>query len=197
LEKIILVIKKLNPKKLVLLDRDGVINFDSDAYIKSSEEWIPIPGSLDAIAALNKAGIDVCVITNQSGIGRNLFTPKTLEAMHDKMNGLLADLGAKILRIYFCPHLPSDHCNCRKPNTGMLDALESEFNISVNTVPFIGDSGKDLELAHRKNCLPVLVKTGKGADYFESKLHTTPWAKSCLVFDDLKSASSYLLDKHF
>lgn len=190
-------IKKINPHKLVLLDRDGVINFDSDAYIKNPEEWSPIPGSLEAIAAFNNVGIDVCIITNQSGLGRKFFTQKTLDSMHDKMNNLLASVGGTILRIYFCPHLPSDHCNCRKPNTGMLDALENEFNISVRNVPFIGDSGKDLELAYRKNCLPVLVKTGKGADYFESKLHSTPWAKSCLVFDDLKTASSYLISNHF
>jgi D-glycero-D-manno-heptose 1,7-bisphosphate phosphatase len=192
-----MLIKKLKPKKLVLLDRDGVINFDSDEYIKSPEEWIPIPGSLDAIAAFNKAGIDVCIITNQSGLGRNLFSKKTLDAMHAKMDSLLADAGGKILRVYFCPHLPVDQCACRKPNTGMLDTLENEFSISLNNVPFIGDSGKDLELAHRKHCLPILVKTGKGAEYFETKLHLSPWAKSCLVFDDLKGASNYLINHYF
>lgn len=189
--------KILNSKKLILLDRDGVINFDSDNYIKSIDEWIPIPGSLEAIVALNKAKIDVYVITNQSGIGRGFFSLETLNAIHAKMENLLAALGGHFFRIDFCPHLPSDNCICRKPNTGLLDRIENEYNISLEDVPFVGDSKTDIELAFKKHCLPVLVKTGKGNRYFEEGLMTSSWEKSTLVFDNLEQASKELLAKYF
>jgi len=189
--------QSLHAEKLVLLDRDGVINFDSDNYIKTPEEWIPIPGSLEAIAAFNKAGIEVCIITNQSGIGRGFFDLKTLNAMHLKLDRLLKPLGGKIFHVYFCPHLPEDNCKCRKPSTGMLDSLEKDFNISLFNVPFIGDSKKDLELAYLKHCLTILVKTGKGQDYYQSNFSSSPWAQSTRVFENLEQASKQLLATHF
>lgn len=187
----------IDPKKLVLLDRDGVINFDSDNYIKHPDEWIPIPGSLEAISNLNKAGIRVCIITNQSGIGRHFFSLDTLKNIHLKMENLLKTMGGCVSRIYFCPHLPSDNCSCRKPKTGLLNTLESDFNISLNHVPFIGDSETDIQLAHKKNCLPILVKTGKGSRVLENGFAASDLGKSTLVFNNLEDASQHLLATHF
>ncbi len=187
----------LDPKRLVLLDRDGVVNFDSDDYIKSPEEWQPIPGSLEAIAKLNKSNIDVCVVTNQSGIGRGYYSEDTLHAMHQKMADLLSPLGGHITDIAFCPHHPDDACDCRKPNTGMLDILEKKFRISVAGVPFIGDTSKDLELATRKRCLPILVKTGKGQAFYDANFSSSPWASSTEVFENLEQACEHLLSHHF
>lgn len=187
----------INPNKLVLLDRDGVINFDSDDYIKSPAEWKAIPGSLEAIAKLNKAGIKVCVITNQSGVGRGYYSVETLEAMHCKMRDELQVLGGEITDILFCPHTPDQICICRKPNTGMLDLLEKRFKISVAGVPFIGDTAKDLELASRKSCKPILVKTGKGQAFFDADFASSPWIDTTTVFDDLARACEHLLNHHF
>lgn len=147
---------------LVILDRDGVINFDSDNYIKSAQEWRAIPGSLEAIARLSTAGFSVAIATNQSGLGRGLFDLDDLEAMHDKLRQGVAEFGGKIAGIFYCPHTPDQECNCRKPNTGLVDAIEKELGMSANGVPFIGDSLKDLQLGIRKNCQAILVTTGKG-----------------------------------
>ena len=148
--------------KPVILDRDGVINEDSDDYIKSPDEWIAIPGSLSAIAALSGAGYQVLVATNQSGLGRGLFDEFALAAMHQKMAGLVEELGGHIQGVFFCPHAPWDDCNCRKPRTGLLDAMEAELGISLTGAPYVGDSLKDLQCARAKGCRPVLVLTGKG-----------------------------------
>jgi len=149
--------------KLIILDRDGVINEDSDDYIKSWEEWIPIPGSIEAIAALSKAGYTIAVATNQSGISRRLFDEFDLAAMHQKMCELVEGQGGEIAGVFFCPHGPDDGCECRKPGIGLLKQIESEFGTSVTGAPFVGDSGKDLLAAKLAGCLPVLVLTGKGA----------------------------------
>lgn len=191
------MLSKLNPNKLVLLDRDGVINFDSDAYIKSPGEWQAIPGSLETIAKLNAVNIDVVVISNQSGIGRGLFTENTLHAIHKKMCQQLALLNGSIKDIFFCPHTPADACKCRKPNTGLLEAVENKYGISLKHVPFVGDSQKDLELAYKKKCLPILVKTGKGNDYFEHQFKSDPWQGNSLVFASLEAAGNYLIEHHF
>lgn len=148
--------------KLVILDRDGVINLDSDQYIKSPEEWNPIPGSLEAIALLNQAGFRVVVCTNQSGIGRGLFGMDTLNAIHDKMIRALAQLGGHVDAIFFCPHTTTDDCVCRKPKPGMLQEIEARFNISLTNVPAIGDSLRDLQAAAAVGAKPILVLTGKG-----------------------------------
>jgi D-glycero-D-manno-heptose 1,7-bisphosphate phosphatase len=184
----------LDPKHLVLLDRDGVINEDSDAYIKSADEWLPVPGSLETIAKLNQHNIAIVVITNQSGIGRGLFSEQTLMAIHDKMNKSLELMGARVDDIFYCPHSPEQNCACRKPKSGLLDALEKKYALSVKDVPFIGDTDKDLALARSKGCLPVLVKTGKGEAYFN--LHKDALA-DCLVFDNLQQAGDYLLNNYF
>jgi D-glycero-D-manno-heptose 1,7-bisphosphate phosphatase len=149
--------------KLIILDRDGVINEDSDDYIKSAEEWVPIAGSIEAIAALSKAGYTIAVATNQSGISRHLFDEFDLAAMHQKMCDLVEEQGGEIAGVFFCPHGPDDGCECRKPGIGLLKQIESEFGTSVTDAPFVGDSDKDLLAARLAGCRPVLVLTGKGA----------------------------------
>lgn len=148
--------------KLVILDRDGVINHDSAAYIKSPEEWKPIPGSLEAIALLNQAGYRVLVATNQSGVGRGLFDMATLNAIHDKMHRALSLVGGRVDGIFYCPHAQDAGCACRKPRPGLLDEIARRFGVSLEGVPFIGDSLRDLQAGAAVGAQPVLVLTGKG-----------------------------------
>ena len=148
--------------ELVILDRDGVINQQRSDYIKSANEWQPIPGSIEAIARLSHADYTPVVATNQSGLARGLFDLDDLEAMHTKMTQLVEAEGGKLEAIFYCPHHPDDGCKCRKPKTGLLDAIEAEFNTSVADAPFIGDSLRDLEAAQAKACQAWLVLTGLG-----------------------------------
>ena len=148
--------------KFVILDRDGVINFDSPDYIRTRDEWRPIPGSIEAIAALSRAGYEIVVATNQSGLGRGLFGLDELEAMHQKLCALVEERGGRIGSIFYCPHLPQDGCTCRKPATGLLDAAEREYDCSLAGSIVIGDSMKDIGLARAKACQPMLVLTGNG-----------------------------------
>lgn len=148
--------------KLIILDRDGVINYDSDHFIKSPDEWIPIPGSLEAIARLNQAGYRVIVSTNQSGIARGLFNILTLNAIHQKMHTAAQRVGADIDAIFFCPHAADDNCDCRKPKPGMLHEIAKRFDINLKGVPTVGDSLRDLQAGFVSGCTPYLVLTGKG-----------------------------------
>ena len=148
--------------KLVILDRDGVINHDSDQYIKSPDEWRPIPGSLAAIARLNQAGYRVVVATNQSGVGRGLFETDTLIAIHDKMLKALTQVGGRIDAIFFCPHTNADNCDCRKPKPGLFKEIAGRYNVDLTGVPAIGDSLRDLQVAAAVGAQPMLVLTGKG-----------------------------------
>lgn len=148
--------------RYILLDRDGVINQDSDDFIKSPDEWLPIDGSLEAIALLNQQGYKVIVITNQSGLARGLFDVATLEKIHAKMQRLVAEKNGNIEAIYFCPHGPSDDCHCRKPKPGLLEAFAAEHNADLNGMIVIGDSLRDLQSAQAVGASPMLVKTGKG-----------------------------------
>lgn len=147
---------------LIILDRDGVINRDSDEYIKSPEEWIPIDGSLEAIAQLNRNGYRVVVATNQSGIDRGLFSIDTLFEIHKKMYRLLAEVGGTLDGVFFCPHMPKKGCECRKPKPGLLHQIEKRLGVSLQGVPMVGDSLRDLEAARSVGANPVLVRTGKG-----------------------------------
>ena len=148
--------------KLVVLDRDGVINLDRDDYIKSPEEWTPIAGSLEAIARFTQAGFRVVVATNQSGVGRGLFDMTTLNAVHDKMHKAVNQLGGRIDAVFFCPHAQDAGCACRKPQPGMLLAIAERFNVVLAGVPAIGDSLRDLQAASAAGARPILVLTGKG-----------------------------------
>ncbi|MCF8198553.1 MAG: D-glycero-beta-D-manno-heptose 1,7-bisphosphate 7-phosphatase [Sulfuritalea sp.] len=174
--------------KLVILDRDGVINHDSDQYIKSPEEWEPIPGSLAAIARLNQSGYRVVVATNQSGIGRGLFETDTLVAIHDKMVKALAQVGGRIDAIFFCPHTNADVCDCRKPKSGMLKEIGARFNVDLAGVPAIGDSLRDLQAAIDVGAQPMLVLTGKGE--LTAKDPALPAGTS--VFTDLAEAAAHI-----
>lgn len=148
--------------KLIVLDRDGVINEDSDDYIKSPEEWIAIPGSAAAIARLNQAGYQVVVATNQSGVGRGYYDLATLDAIHDKMRDTVAAEGGEIKGIFFCPHSPEEGCDCRKPKSGLIDQIQQALNTDVSGCYIVGDSARDLVCGVQRGCLPVLVRTGKG-----------------------------------
>jgi D-glycero-D-manno-heptose 1,7-bisphosphate phosphatase len=148
--------------KLVILDRDGVINYDSAAFIKTPDEWKPIPGSLEAIAHLTQAGYRVVVATNQSGIGRGLLDMVSFNAINDKMCKAAVQAGGRIDAIFFCPHANTDNCGCRKPATGMFKEISERFGLDLKGVPAIGDSLRDLQCAATVGALPVLVLTGKG-----------------------------------
>ena len=148
--------------RLIILDRDGVINHDSDNYIKSPEEFVPIDGSLEAIARLNQAGWQVAVATNQSGIARGYYDLATLARIHDKLARLLAEAGGRVHGVFFCPHGPDDGCTCRKPAPGLLEEIGRRFQVSLAGVPVVGDSLRDLEAARAVGARPILVETGKG-----------------------------------
>lgn len=180
--------------RIIILDRDGVINEDSDEYIKSPQEWTPVPGSLEAIARLCEAGYSVYVVTNQSGIGRGLFSTQTLESIHNKMSEAVKAAGGLIAGVYYCPHQPEDRCSCRKPAPGMLDSLAKDLNKDIRGAPFVGDSLKDLEAASARGCTPILVRSGKGSRY-EPLLeqHPNPSIRACEVVDDLGGAVDRIL----
>ncbi|TVT59760.1 MAG: D-glycero-beta-D-manno-heptose 1,7-bisphosphate 7-phosphatase [Sedimenticola thiotaurini] len=148
--------------KLVILDRDGVINEDSDEFIKTPEEWLPIPGSLSAIARLNQAGYRIVIATNQSGLGRGLFSIDQLNAIHRKMLQAIVNEGGQIHGIFFCPHAPKEHCECRKPKPGLFHQISERFYCNLSGVPCIGDSLRDLQAASAVGGQPILVRTGKG-----------------------------------
>lgn len=175
--------------KLIILDRDGVINQDSDNFIKSPEEFIPLPGSLEAITRLKKAGYTIAVATNQSGIARGFYDLDTLQQMHDKLASLLDKLGGSVDYIAYCPHGPDDNCDCRKPKTGMYHQIAQHFNTSLDGIPVIGDSLRDLQAAQSVNAKPYLVKTGKG----ERTIAKGEGLEGIPVFDDLAAVVDELV----
>jgi D-glycero-D-manno-heptose 1,7-bisphosphate phosphatase len=174
--------------KLLILDRDGVINHDSDAYIKSLDEWIPIPGAIEAIARLSKAGWTVAVATNQSGLARGYYDDATLQAMHTRLRELVAEQGGELGLIVHCPHGPDDGCSCRKPSPGMLEQIAEHYGVALKGIWFVGDSSGDLNAAQLVDCQPVLVKTGKG-----ERTLAKPLPAGTLVFDDLAAVADRLL----
>jgi D-glycero-D-manno-heptose 1,7-bisphosphate phosphatase len=177
--------------KIVVLDRDGVINEDSDHYIKSPDEWIPLPGSIAAIAKLKEAGYLVAIATNQSGIGRGYFSEEVLSAMHQKLRDQLAEhTDLDIDLIVYCPHKPDEGCDCRKPNPGLLDQIESLLVVDLEGQYLVGDSLKDLQVASAKKMKPILVKTGKGAETLQRELPA-----DVLIQEDLSSAVDHILRK--
>jgi len=175
--------------KLIILDRDGVINEDSDAYIKSPAEWIPVPGSLEAIVRLNNAGYRVVVATNQSGLARGLFDTDTLMQIHAKMHRTLSDLGGAIEAVFFCPHGPDDNCRCRKPKPGLFEQITTRLNCNLSGVPAVGDSARDLVAAAAAGASPVLVRSGKGLRTLKAGLPDD----SIPIYDDLASFVDQLL----
>ena len=177
-------------KPLIVLDRDGVINHDSDAFIKNADEWRALPGSLQAISELAAAGYTVAVASNQSGVGRGLFTLETLEDIHHKMQLECEQEGGHLDRIVFCPHHPNDHCDCRKPLPGLLLQLAAHYDCATEDMLIIGDSLRDLEAAWAVNATACLVRTGNGRQT-ETLL---PVKRKTEVFDDLLAAARQVIN---
>jgi len=176
--------------KLVVLDRDGTINRDSDAYIRSPEEWLALPGSLEAIARLNRAGYTVAVASNQSGVARRLFDEDTLARIHAKMRRTVQAAGGRIDRIAYCPHHPEAGCECRKPAPGLLHRLAGHYGVPLAGVPVIGDSRQDLEAARAAGARPILVRTGNG-----TRTEAAGEAGGVEVYDDLAAAADVLAEE--
>jgi D-glycero-D-manno-heptose 1,7-bisphosphate phosphatase len=175
--------------KLIILDRDGVINYDSPEYIKSPEEWRPIPGSLEAIARLNHAGFRVVVATNQSGLGRGLFDMAAMIAINEKLHRALAHVGGRIDAVFYCPHTADSDCDCRKPKPGLLMEIGQRFGVELTGVPCIGDSLRDLQAAQAVGAQPILVLSGKG----EQTLRQGGFPSNTVIFPDLAFAAAALL----
>ena len=175
--------------QLIILDRDGVINEDSDEFIKSPVEWNPVRGSLEAIARLHRAGWRVVVATNQSGIARKLFDLDTLARIHETMHRSVIESGGLIEAVFFCPHGPDDNCNCRKPLPGMFHDIAARLHINLQGVPAIGDSLRDIQAAQAAGATPLLVKTGKGS----GTVNHPDFDPSVPVYNDLYGAVDHLL----
>lgn len=184
-----LAAESTRPSKLIILDRDGVINHDSEQFIKSPEEWRAIPGSLEAIARLNHAGYRVVIATNQSGIGRGLFDFGTLISINEKMHKQLAQVGGRIDALFYCPHTADSNCECRKPKPGMFIEIGQRFGVALTGVPCIGDGLRDLLAADTVGAQPILVLTGKG----ERTLKEGGFPKHTAIYPDLTFAVSALL----
>jgi len=178
--------------KLVILDRDGVINEDSDDYIKSPDEWVPIPGSLEAVSRLNQAGVRVVVASNQSGLARGLFDIEMLNRIHAKMHRRLAAVGGVVEAVFYCPHGPEDRCGCRKPEAGLLREIEERLMVELRDTVCVGDSLRDLEAARAVGAQPVLVRTGKG----ERTLRAAQGLEGVPVYADLAAFAEAFLQQH-
>ena len=179
------------PMKLVILDRDGVINYDSAQFIKSPDEWKPIPGSLEAIALLNQSGFRIALATNQSGIGRGLFDMATLNAIHEKMHKALGQLGGRIDALFYCPHAADSNCNCRKPKSGMIEEISKRFSVDLHGVPSVGDSLRDLQASAAFGAQPILVLTGKG----DKTLAAGNLPENTWVCSDLEEAAQRIISE--
>ncbi|WP_416189425.1 D-glycero-beta-D-manno-heptose 1,7-bisphosphate 7-phosphatase [Neisseria sp. CCUG17229] len=179
--------------KLIILDRDGVINQDRDDFVKSVDEWIPIDGSMDAIAFLTEAGYTVAVATNQSGIGRKYFTLQDLTEMHAKMHRLALQAGGVIDGIWFCPHLADDNCNCRKPKPGMIQDILDRFQAQAADTWLVGDSLRDLQAIDAVGGKSALVLTGKGKKTLQEKEEELP--ENTQIFDNLLAFAQYIMQE--
>lgn len=175
----------------VILDRDGVINFDSTEYIKSPDEWHPIPGSLEAIAHLNRHGFRILIATNQSGVARGYYDIETLDQIHEKLMRELAAVGGCVEEIFYCPHHPDEKCACRKPQTGLIEQIQAKYPIILPDTYFIGDSLTDIHVAQAMGCRPLLVLTGNG----ERVLAANPALRSIPHFANLAAAVDYVIEQ--
>ncbi|HQR98826.1 MULTISPECIES: D-glycero-beta-D-manno-heptose 1,7-bisphosphate 7-phosphatase [unclassified Polaromonas] len=180
--------------KLVILDRDGTINSDSDDFVKTPDEWMPLLGSLEAIARLTHAGWHVVIASNQSGLGRGLFDVASLNAMHAKMHKLLAALGGRIDAVFYCPHSPEESCTCRKPLPGLFEQIGARFGIPLKGVPTAGDSVRDLLAGATAGCEPHLVLTGKSARHRDGGL-PEGLPPGTLVHTDLPAFVEFILNR--
>ena len=178
--------------KLVILDRDGTINADSVEFIKSPDEWMPLPGALEAIARLNHGGWHVVVASNQSGLGRGLFDVVSLNAIHAKLHKALAAVGGRIDAVFYCPHTPDDKCRCRKPEPGLFEQIGERYGIDLKGVPVVGDTVRDVVAGAAAGCEPHLVLTGHGAQYAGRALPDT-FPAGTQVHQDLSAFADWLL----
>ena len=178
--------------RLVVLDRDGVINQESADYVRSADEWVPLEGSIEAIARLSNAGFSVAIASNQSGLARGFFDTKALADMHSKLHALVANAGGRIEHIAICPHGPDDNCDCRKPLPGLLHQISTTLNISLVNAPVIGDSLRDLKAAQSAGAQPILVRTGNGR---KTECNLPAGLATIDVYDDLATAASALLSE--
>lgn len=174
-------------KKIIILDRDGVINYDSYNYIKTPEEFLPIPGSLEAIATLNRAGYEVIIATNQSGIARGYYDVAMLDQIHEKLRRELAAVDGYISDILFCPHHPDENCTCRKPLPGMLLQISKKHQVNLSDTFFVGDKLSDVQAARAVGCKPLLVRTALEPPAESAEIADVP------RFADLAQAVSYLV----
>lgn len=180
--------------KLVIFDRDGTLNEDRDDYVTTVDEWTPIPGALEAVAALTQAGWRAVVATNQSGLGRGLFDMATLNSMHLKLNQKLAECGGRIDAVFFCPHVPSDECDCRKPMPGLLTQIGERFAVDLKHVPAVGDSLRDLQAAQAAGCEPHLVLTGKAGHLDQTQLAAMlAQVPQAIVHKDLAAFAEFVI----
>jgi len=182
--------------KLIILDRDGTINEDRDDFVKSPDEWVPIPGALEAISRLNHAGWHVVVASNQSGLGRGLFDMGTLNAMHVKMNQALARHGGRVDAVFFCPHTPEENCSCRKPLPGLMELIGERYGVALGGVPMVGDSLRDLLAGQAAGCPTHLVRTGKSAALDAAQLaRMLERAPATQVHADLAGFADHVLQR--
>jgi D-glycero-D-manno-heptose 1,7-bisphosphate phosphatase len=186
----------MSPMKLVILDRDGTINEDRDDFVKSPDEWVPLPGALEAIARLNHAGWHTVIATNQSGLGRGTFDMSTFNGMHAKMNQMLAKQGGRIDAVFFCPHAPDESCTCRKPLPGLFVQIGERFGMSLRDVPVVGDSLRDLQAGVAAGCRPHFVRTGKGARLNDAQLaELCALVPGTVVHADLAAFAEHLVQR--
>jgi D-glycero-D-manno-heptose 1,7-bisphosphate phosphatase len=178
--------------KLVILDRDGTINVDSDEYIKTPEEWVPLSGALEAIARMNHAGWHVAVASNQSGLGRGLFDVGSLNAIHAKMHKALGALGGRIDAVFYCPHSPDEGCQCRKPLPGLFEQIGERFGVDLKATPVVGDSARDLQAGVAVGCAPHLVLTGK-AHALKGQALPEAFPPTTTVHEDLAAFADWLI----
>jgi D-glycero-D-manno-heptose 1,7-bisphosphate phosphatase len=180
--------------KLVILDRDGTINVDSDEFVKTPEEWQPLPGALEAIARMNHAGWHVAIASNQSGLGRGLFDVAALNAIHARMHKMLGAIGGRVDAVFYCPHTPGDNCQCRKPLPGLFEQIGERFGVDLRTVPVVGDSLRDLQAGVAVGCQPHLVLTGKAESLRGQPLPDT-FPPNTRVHQDLSAFADWLVTR--
>lgn len=180
--------------KLIILDRDGTINCDSEDFIKTPDEWLPLPGALEAIARLNHAGWHVVIASNQSGLGRGLFDVTALNAIHAKMHKLLAAVGGRIDAVFYCPHSPEESCKCRKPLPGLFEQIAARTGVQLKDVPMAGDSLRDVQAGAAAGCEPHLVLSGKSAHYREGG-QPEGLPAGTILHDDLSAFADFIIKR--
>jgi D-glycero-D-manno-heptose 1,7-bisphosphate phosphatase len=182
--------------KLIILGRDGTLNEYRDDHVKAPEEWVPVPGALEALARLNHAGWHAVVATNQAGIGRGMIDMASINAVHQRMIKLAQGAGARIDAVFFCPHTPEEHCDCRKPMPGMMREIGSRFGVDLRHVPLVSDTLRDMQAAQAAGCEPHLVQSGRARKLDATQLqHVVAQVPGMHVHRDLGALADFLLQR--